>query len=216
MAENTFRDVNIALVNELAMVCSTLGANVLEVIELANRHPRIDLHRPGPGVGGHCLAVDPYFLIQKGLNKNGLITKARAINEGMPSVVVKELEEILKDMEPPTVSIFGVTYKGNVDDTRGCPALELIKGLEERGIKTRAYDPHVDVFAYKLYTLKEAVNGSDCILITADHEEFKEVDIEYIAPLMRHKIIFDTKNCIDSCKWMEYGFKTYVLRNKRR
>lgn len=211
LAENTFRDANIALANELAKVCSNVGTNVWEVIELANRHPRVNLHLPGPGVGGHCLTSDPYFLVSNTLNKNGLIVKARSVNEEMPKLVVTEVENLLKDIEDPIVSIFGVAYKGNVDDTRDSPALEIIKQLEKRGIKTKAYDPCVDNFSRPLFNLEETVKNSDCILITADHSEFEKLDIERIAPLTRHRLIVDTKHCISSVKWRESGFIVYEL-----
>lgn len=197
LMENTFRDVNIALANELTKVCTELDINSLDVIEMANKHPRVNLHTPGPGVGGHCLAVDPYFIVAKAPEQAQLINLARNINTSMPSYVVENANNLLRQVDGKVVTIFGLTYKGNVDDIRESPAMEIKEMLEFQGdYEVRSYDPHVEKdFVYN--NLEEAVSGSDLILILTDHNEFKELDWKRLQG-MNTKQIFDTKNVVSN------------------
>lgn len=198
LVENTFRDINIALVNELAMVCQQLGLNVLEVIELANKHPRVELLQPGPGVGGHCLAVDPYFIVEKVPAQARLIALAREINSSMPGYIAGRVKELLDGMNPAHVAIFGITYKGNIDDLRESPALEVIKILRAWNFVISIYDPHVSHLNIPGMQPNPhiAVKGADMILILSDHEEFKSLDYDSLTKEMRTPLIFDTKNII--------------------
>jgi len=212
LIENTYRDVNIALVNELALIAEEYGINVWEAIELANKHPRVNLHRPGPGVGGHCIAIDPWFVIQNSSNGR-LIALARHINDTMPNYTLRKVREMLKGVEYPTVTVLGVAYKGNVGDARETPALRFIKLAENEGFKVKVYDPLVKEFEYPLLSLEEAVKDSDCIVVITDHEVFKFLDPEKIGQLMRHKFVFDGRNILDHEKWKKAGFKIKVLGN---
>src|SRR5690606_13036575 len=144
LMENTFRDVNIALANELTKVCNELDINALDVIEMANKHPRVNLHTPGPGVGGHCLAVDPYFIVAKAPETAQLINLARSINTSMPHFVVENINKLMEKVQGKVITLFGLTYKGNVDDVRESPAMEIRELLLQEGkFEVRAYDPHV-------------------------------------------------------------------------
>ncbi|NJE30331.1 nucleotide sugar dehydrogenase [Thermococcus sp. 18S1] len=212
LIENTYRDVNIALVNELAQIAEEYHINIWEAIELANKHPRVHLHKPGPGVGGHCISIDPWFVIQNSSNGK-LIAMARYTNDTMPNYVVKKVKKILKDIKYPTITIFGVAYKGNVDDTRETPALRIIKLAENEGINIRVYDPVVKDFEYPLLDLEDAVKDSDCIVVVTDHEIFKYLDPEPVGKLMRNKIVVDTRNILNHDKWKKAGFKVKVLGN---
>ena len=146
LMENTYRDLNIALANELAMVCNHLDINVLEVIKMANKHPRVNIHLPGPGVGGHCLAVDPYFIIAKDPETTNLIQEGRRINRSMPQYVINESKKILETLNGHKVVVFGLTYKGDVDDVRESPAFDIYNDLrKENDIQVEAYDPHVEL-----------------------------------------------------------------------
>jgi UDP-N-acetyl-D-mannosaminuronic acid dehydrogenase len=142
LMENTFRDVNIALANEFAKICENVGVNVWEIIALANRHPRAHIHQPGPGVGGHCIAVDPWFIAQKDPEQSQLIQLSRHINDGMPQFVFEKAMKLLAGSQKK-VSILGVTYKPNVDDTRESPILKLIELFEGAGVSISLYDPYV-------------------------------------------------------------------------
>ncbi|MGK0553085.1 nucleotide sugar dehydrogenase [Macrococcus capreoli] len=196
LMENTYRDVNIALANELAKICNTLDINALDVIAMANKHPRVNLHTPGPGVGGHCLAVDPYFIIAKDPINSQMIQMARSINNGMPHYVVNTVKAMLKKVDGHKVTIFGLTYKGDVDDIRESPAFDIYEMLKAEQVEVIAYDPHVDKpFVEKDLTV--AVKDSDLVLVLSDHSEFKTLTDKDFAG-MRHQVIFDTKHVIKS------------------
>ena len=145
LMENTYRDLNIALANEITKISNNLDVNVLDVIEMANKHPRVNIHSPGPGVGGHCLAVDPYFIIAKDPEHSPLIQTGRKVNRSMPEYVVENVKRILSDVEDAKVSVFGLTYKGDVDDIRESPAFDIYKLLQEESLEVTAYDPHVEL-----------------------------------------------------------------------
>ncbi|GIQ66328.1 nucleotide sugar dehydrogenase [Paenibacillus cisolokensis] len=193
--ENTYRDVNIALANELVKICYDLDINALDVIQMANKHPRVNIHSPGPGVGGHCLAVDPYFIYAKSPKYANLIKMARDTNNSMPQFVADLTSLLVKGIESPRIAVLGVTYKGNVDDTRESPAMEVIGILQKEGYDLNIHDPHVK--NPEFMELEDAVNGADLILVLADHNEFKNLDHKMIAKLMRTPLLFDTKNVID-------------------
>lgn len=195
LMENTYRDVNIALANEFAIIAEDAGIDVWEAITLANRHPRVNVLKPGPGVGGHCIAVDPWFLTESS-TKCKIINIAREINDEMPSYVLHKLKEIVKGIEQPKITVFGVAYKGNVDDSRETPALKFIKLCEKEGYLVSIYDPLVKHFEYPLSNLDEAVKDTDCIVIITDHNVFKNMDYKKLLNCARHKNILDTRNII--------------------
>jgi len=175
--ENTYRDVNIAFANELAKIAQNIGVNIWEAIKLANFHPRVNIHMPGPGVGGHCLAVDPYFIIEKAPEEAQLIANARAINNSMPDFVVGQVGKRVNDTSSK-ITVLGLTYKGNIDDVRESPAMEIVEKLLEEGYTLGVHDPHVsqEQVEFKLSSFEEAVEDADCILILTDHNEFKMLD----------------------------------------
>ena len=211
LMENIYRDVNIALANELAVICEKAGINGWDVIKLANLHPRVNIHRPGPGVGGHCIAVDPWFIIERFPALTGMIKQGRVINDGMPDYVVRRLWAILEDVSDPKVAVLGVSYKGNIDDVRLTPALPIIRGLEQTNITCSVYDPHVREFDYALSGLQEALAGADCLLVLCDHDEFKFLHPRELGKLMRHRVVLDTRNILDRDLWREEGFTVYLL-----
>ena len=198
--ENTFRDVNIALANELAKICSEIGVNALDVIKMANKHPRVNLHSPGPGVGGHCLAIDPYFIYAKAPETAKLIKLARDTNNSMPGFVCENVRKIIKKGK---IAILGVSYKGNTGDDRESPAYEIIADLT-KDYEISIHDPHIS--NPNFVSFKEAVTDADLILILCDHNEFKNLDYTLIH---EDTIIFDTKNIIykvpDKIKLFNYG-----------
>ena len=192
--ENTFRDVNIALANELVQICSKIGVNALDVIKLANCHPRVNLHNPGPGVGGHCLAIDPYFIYSKAPDIAKIIKLARDTNSSMPYFVIDSVKKILlKFNNVNKIAIFGIAYKGNTDDDRESPAYEIIEGLKD-DFEIAIYDPHIKYDNFS--NLMDSVKDADLILILADHDEFKKLNYDMLFKEMNNPIIFDTKNII--------------------
>lgn len=214
LMENTYRDLNIALANEITKISNNLDVNVLDVIEMANKHPRVNIHSPGPGVGGHCLAVDPYFIIAKDPEHSPLIQTGRKVNRSMPEYVVENVKRILSDVEDAKVSVFGLTYKGDVDDIRESPAFDIYKLLQEESLEVTAYDPHVELdFVEK--DIKNATENASLVLILSDHSEFKSFkDSDFVN--MKNKIIFDTKNVVkssfDEVSYFNYG-NLYETRN---
>ncbi|GLF89038.1 nucleotide sugar dehydrogenase [Bacillus safensis] len=195
LMENTFRDVNIALANELTKICNSLDINALEVIDMANKHPRVNLHTPGPGVGGHCLAVDPYFIIAKAPETARLIDISRSINTSMPYYIVENVNKIMEKSGGKIITIFGLTYKGNVDDIRESPAMEILQLLkQQKRYQVRSYDPHVEK-DFVMHDIEEATEDADLILILSDHDEFVELDWDKLSK-MSNKQILDTKNVV--------------------
>ncbi|WP_157454375.1 nucleotide sugar dehydrogenase [Carnobacterium maltaromaticum] len=193
LMENTYRDVNIALANELAKIGDELAIDSLEVIEMANKHPRVNIHTPGPGVGGHCLAVDPYFIVAEAPTVTPLIQQAREINRSMPKFIVEKTTALMEQVNGKKITILGVTYKGNVDDIRESPALEIAEILQDNNkFEVILYDPHVQS-EWIEPDFNKAVMGSDLLLVLTDHDEFKEIKAEQLDD-MTQKNIFDTKS----------------------
>ena len=212
LTENTFRDVNIALANELAGIASRVGVDVWQVIEMANKHPRVNLHRPGPGVGGHCIPVDPSFLAAAVPPEHALLIRtSRQINDAQPQLVVRKVLELLGPTTSPKAAILGVAYKGDVDDTRGTPASEVIRGLEAEGVSVLVHDSNVKQFARPLVSLEEAVGGSDIAVVLTDHREFKALDPLSLGAIMRTRTVLDTRNCLDAARWRAAGFRLAVI-----
>ena len=201
--ENTFRDVNIALANELAKICAEIGVNALDVIEMANKHPRVNLHSPGPGVGGHCLAIDPYFIYAKAPETAKIIKLARDTNNSMPDFVCEYVRKIISKGK---IAILGVSYKGNTGDDRESPAYNIIANLSN-DYEIAIHDPHIENPTF--VSLDEATKDADLILILCDHDEFKELDYDLILKNMEKAVIFDTKNIIkevpNEIKLYNYG-----------
>jgi UDP-N-acetyl-D-mannosaminuronic acid dehydrogenase len=198
LMENTFRDVNIALANELVKISTKLGVNAHDVIQLANMHPRVNLHQPGPGVGGHCLAVDPYFIVEKAHDESPLIRTARSINNSMPDFVIDQIEKLLEGKNQPKIAVLGLTYKGNVDDVRESPALEIVEKLKSiRQFNIDIHDPHVKDWQvdFPLANLVDALHDADIAVILADHNEFKGLDSKFFTENMKEALVLDTKQC---------------------
>ena len=192
LMENTFRDVNIALANELALLCGAMGVDVIKAIDLANKHPRVNIHFPGAGVGGHCLPKDPYFLINEA-KKRGLelkvIEAARERNDSMPHHVLSKIEEALrgKSIHSAKVAVLGIAYKGNTDDVRLSPAEPVIKSLMERGVNVISHDPHArhDFGGRFSNDLKEVIAGADVLVILTDHDEYRRLSLTEIRPMLK-------------------------------
>jgi UDP-N-acetyl-D-mannosaminuronic acid dehydrogenase len=213
VVENTYRDVNLAFANELAVLAEALGVDAWEVIRLANKHPRVNVLKPGPGVGGHCIPVDPHFLSNANPFVTELIQTARRVNERMPHVVVRLVDEILLPMQVGSkIALLGAAYKADVDDTRESPAAAVVNLLLQRRHRVSVYDPIAQTFEYLLSpTLEDAVCGCDAIVLITDHREFLEIDPSTIGPLVRRKSVVDARNFLDREKWEAAGFAVRTL-----
>lgn len=201
LMENTYRDVNIALANELVKISRKLGVNAHDVIQLANKHPRVNIHMPGPGVGGHCLAVDPYFIVEKAEEEAKIIKLARETNASMPRFVVQHVDLLLSEIDNPKIAVFGLAYKGNIDDYRESPAVEIYNMLRNNErYEIHVFEPHIkqENINIPLNSFEESITNADLILILTDHNEFKKLDFNILSAKMRHSVIFDTRNCIQT------------------
>lgn len=195
VVENTYRDINIAFANELAKICREDDMDVYEIIRIANMHPRVNILSPGPGVGGHCISVDPWFLVGDYPGLANIILAARKINDSMPEFVLKRISEIMEIegvRDISKVGLYGMTYKENVDDIRESPTLQLIECMKKHlasGIKV--YDPYVkkDIVENQYHEFDVFINDIDIIVIMVGHDEIIE-QMEKI----KNKIILDTKN----------------------
>jgi nucleotide sugar dehydrogenase len=199
-----YRDVNIALANELAMVCDELGIDAREVFDAANTQPYSHIHAPGCGVGGHCIPVYPYFIINTVEASTDMLKLARRINDGMPAYTVDLLEGALAKLgvglSGARVLVLGVTYRGDVNETRFSPAIDLISELKRRGAEVFAYDPVLGEGVQRFGAIPSDLNSIDsidAILLASDHAEFKEIDWDILDRRMRHKVVVDGRNILD-------------------
>ncbi|WP_129738501.1 nucleotide sugar dehydrogenase [Massilimicrobiota timonensis] len=199
VVENTFRDINIAFANELMRICRSDNMDVYEIIKIANMHPRVNILQPGPGVGGHCISVDPWFLVGDYPSLANIIWQARKINDSQPEFVLKRISEIMEENDIADLSrvgLYGLTYKENVDDTRESPTLQMLNCMKEHlatGIKV--YDPYIkeDIVKNQYHDFDLFINDIDMLVIMVSHNEIKE-KIKYL----ENKIILDTKNIVES------------------
>lgn len=211
LIENTYRDVNIALANELANRLSQMGVNIWEAVELANHHPRVHVHKPGPGVGGHCIAVDPWFLVN---NETPLIRQARAINDGMPAKVVGLIEEMVGSEKNPIIVLLGAAYKGNVDDDRESPTYTISDILKSKRFTVRIYDPLMKKEPQILTMLSEATKDASCLVLVTDHDSFRSINPKNISNMICKRLV-DTRNILDHAAWEQAGFLVSVLGRRR-
>ena len=168
LMENTFRDVNVALANELAQICESLGVDSRKTIGYANKHPRVSIMNPGIGVGGHCIPVDPWFLKEVAPYTSRLITTARLINDEMPHRIAERIRRAVADVPDPRIIALGATYKKNCEDVRESPALEIVKILKNDGYDVAHYDPLVSSMGYR--SLKTAAKGADLVAVLVSHD----------------------------------------------
>lgn len=185
LTENAYRDVNIAFANEMSLVCDPLGVDVWELIELANRHPRVNILTPGPGVGGHCIAIDPWFIVDSAPELARLIRTAREVNDSKPEHVIRKILEKANRFKTPRIACFGLSFKANIDDLRESPALQIVERLAQEGVgKLLVVEPNIHELPaclagkpdVTLVSQKEAVTEADIVVGLVDHAEFKVLD----------------------------------------
>ena len=198
LTENAYRDVNIAFANELSLISDRLGIDVWRLIELANHHPRVNILQPGPGVGGHCIAVDPWFIVAAAHEESRLIHTARLVNDSKPDFVVNKAVEAAADLRHPKVAVLGLAFKANIDDLRESPSVEIVRSLAASMPRADilAVEPHVeelpDSLAHRnvsLTDLDDALERADVVMLLVDHDQFKAVD----PARLKGKKLVDTK-----------------------
>jgi UDP-N-acetyl-D-mannosaminuronic acid dehydrogenase len=191
LVENAYRDVNIAFANELSLICDHLGIRVWDVIELANKHPRVNILQPGPGVGGHCIAVDPWFIVDAAPKQAILIRTARQVNDSKPHSIVEKVIKQAQKFKSPVIGCLGLAYKNDVDDLRESPALDITRELIKENIgKVLICEPYVkECTEFEFHPLNKVLNESDILVLLVNHKQFYDVDRE----LLKEKIVIDTR-----------------------
>lgn len=199
LTENSFRDVNIAFANELSLICDKLKINVWELIKLANRHPRVNILNPGPGVGGHCIAVDPWFIVNSCPDEAKLIRQAREVNDYKPHYVIQQIEAAADQFKRPIIACFGLAFKADIDDLRESPALGIVKNLIKKEVgEIIVVEPHISNLPeslncnVQLTDAETAIARANVIVILVDHSNFKSID----SKLLQSKFVIDTRGML--------------------
>jgi UDP-N-acetyl-D-mannosaminuronic acid dehydrogenase len=214
LMENTYRDVNVAIANEFSRLADYFGVDVWEAISIANRHPRVRILNPGPGVGGHCISVDPWFLVEAAPQISPLIRTARTVNDGQPDFVVNLVKRAVQGLQGCRVAALGLAYKPDVDDLRESPAVEICHKLSKEGAQVTAYEPYKPEYHQNDFetvtTLAAALDGADVLLLLVGHSALRNLDPQVVAQLTPARVIVDCVNAWSVEAWEQQGFR--VLR----
>lgn len=198
LVENSFRDVNIAFANELSIICAGLNIDVWELIRLANHHPRVNILQPGPGVGGHCIAVDPWFIVHSSPEHARLIRTAREVNDSKPDFVVAEIKALADRFKTPVIACLGLSFKPDIDDLRESPAVEIVERLvHDKAGELLVVEPHIQTLprslsalpGLSLVSLSEAIEKADIVVMLVNHRTFNAIDLR----LLTNKLLVDTR-----------------------
>lgn len=215
LMENTYRDVNIAIANEFSRLTERFGVDVWEAIKIANLHPRVNILNPGPGVGGHCISVDPWFLVEAAPDLTPLIHAARVVNDTQPHYVERLVKRALGDLRGRRIAALGLAYKPDVDDLRESPAIEVVHLLKEAGASITVYEPFKpDYYIEGVKTaasLEEALQGVEAILLLVPHTNLLALNPEEVSGLTQARILIDTVNGWDVKAWSEAGYTLFRL-----
>lgn len=215
LMENTTRDVNIAIANEFSRLAEKFGVDIWEAIRLANLHPRINILNPGPGVGGHCISVDPWFFVEGAPELTSLIYQARKVNDGQPHFVVEKVKQALGSLQGKKIAALGLAYKPDVDDLRESPATEVVHLLQKEGTHVKAWEPFksdanlqgIDMAA----SLDAAIQDADAILLLVKHTEFINLSPAQLVSATQSRILIDCVNGWNEDVWQKAGFTVYRL-----
>ena len=214
LMENTYRDVNIAIANEFARLAERFGVDVWEAISIASLHPRVKILSPGPGVGGHCISVDPWFFVESAPDITPLIYHARNVNDGQPHFVVELVRKALTRLEGKRIAALGLAYKPDVDDLRESPAAEVVYLLQNEGAKVKVFEPFKVEGLPKMDcapTLDSALMDADAILLLVKHTEFTKLNPRELAEKTNARIVVDTVGAWNENEWRDAGFQVWRL-----
>lgn len=200
LTENSFRDVNIAFANELSVICDKLKINVWELIKLANRHPRVNILNPGPGVGGHCIAVDPWFIVASCPDEAKIIKQARLTNDAKPFYVIEKVAKAADEFKRPVIACLGLAFKADIDDLRESPALNIVEELAAKNMgEILAVEPNITELPanladknVSLVSLESALEQANVVVVLVDHKQFKAADKTEFAS----KVVIDTRGIL--------------------
>jgi UDP-N-acetyl-D-mannosaminuronic acid dehydrogenase len=215
LMENTYRDINIAAANEFARLADQFQVDIWEAIALANRHPRVKILSPGPGVGGHCISVDPWFLVEAALETAQLIRTARMVNDSQPEYLLDFMQRKLGSVKNKRIAILGLAYKPDVDDLRESPAIKTTKLLIEHGAKVIIYEPYKPDFkldgSETAKSLDDALTGADVLVLLVGHSQFREMDPKDIRGKTTASAVVDAVNGWVRADWQTAGFNFYRI-----
>ncbi len=218
LMENTSRDINIAIANEFSRLAQLYNIDIWEAIQIANLHPRVEIFRPGLGVGGHCIGVDPWFLVEAAPEESKLIKTARNVNDEQPGFVANLVANAAGGLVGKTVALLGLAYKPNVDDLRESPARHLAHRLQEQGAVVFAYEPYKQDAGLpginQVGSLDTALIDADVIVLAVGHEQFKDLSPSVIRAKTTATLVFDAVNCWEKAAWEKAGFKFFGLARK--
>jgi UDP-N-acetyl-D-mannosaminuronic acid dehydrogenase len=215
LMENTYRDINIAAANEFSRLAERFGVDLWEAIELANLHPRVNILRAGPGVGGHCVSIDPWFLVQAAPDITNLIKQARIVNDNQPEFAADKIEADLGELKGRRIAALGLAYKAEVDDLRESPAIDVAAHLASRGALVSTYEP----FALEetapnctpSSSLDSALKDAEAVVLLVDHRQFRELVPDEVANMMPGRLAFDTRGIWSRETWESAGFELKTL-----
>ncbi len=215
LMENTYRDVNIAIANEFARLAERFGVDIWEAIRIANLHPRVRILSPGPGVGGHCISVDPWFLVEAAPDLTPLIAMARRVNDGQPHYAVALIKRALGSLAGKRIAALGLAYKPDVDDLRESPAVEVVRLLQQEGALVRAFEPfkpQADLPGLTtVAALEDALRETECIVLLVRHGQFVALQPAEVAAITAARLVVDMVNAWKAEDWQAAGFRLYRL-----
>jgi UDP-N-acetyl-D-mannosaminuronic acid dehydrogenase len=215
LMENTYRDVNIAIANEFSRLSDKFGVDVWEAISIANLHPRVKILNPGPGVGGHCISVDPWFFVEAAPELTPLIYHSRQGNDAQPHFVVDMIKRALGSLDGKKIAVLGLAYKPDVDDLRESPANETVHLLQHEGAQVKAWEPFkpdADMSSINMApSLEEAIKDADALVLLVKHTEFTKFNPKEIAQKTKARILIDAVNGWNGKAWKAAGFDVHLL-----
>jgi UDP-N-acetyl-D-mannosaminuronic acid dehydrogenase len=215
LMENTYRDVNIAVANEFSRLADKFGVDVWEAIPIANLHPRVKILSPGPGVGGHCISVDPWFFVEAAPELTPLIYHSRKVNDAQPHFVVETVRRALGSLKGKKIAALGLAYKPDVDDLRESPANEIVHLLQDEGAKVKAWEPfkpNADMRGIHMAaSLEDAIADAELLLLLVNHTEFKQLNPAAVAAQTKARLLVDTVNGWQRESWQVAGFTFFRL-----
>ena len=213
--ENTYRDINIAIANEFSRLADRFGVDVWEAIELASLHPRVKILRPGPGVGGHCISVDPWFFVESAPDLAPLIHTARRVNDSQPSFALELVRKAAGSLQGKRITALGLAFKEDVDDLRESPAVNLANLMSDGGAIVTAFEPNKPEVQFDRFStvssIALALKNAELVVILVGHREFKELTPEYLSSLTACRVLVDMRGILDRKKWQEAGWHLYIL-----
>ncbi|MCJ7724041.1 MAG: nucleotide sugar dehydrogenase, partial [Anaerolineales bacterium] len=218
LMENTFRDVNIAIANEFSRLADRFGINIWEAIAIANRHPRIKFLSPGLGVGGHCIGVDPWFLVEAAPDLTPLIQTSRKVNDSQPRYILDLIKRTIHNLKDKKIAALGLSYKPDVDDLRESPAIEVIHLLQKEGSIVTAFEPFKPGVQLPglstVASLEEAVSDAEVVILLVNHTQFHDLKPSQLLELTPARILIDTINGWGGKEWDYAGFMMFRLGAK--